>query len=239
MDKPVVLVTGASSGIGEATARLLADQRYSVVLTARRKEKLVALAKDLRTDGRRVVDIPGDPADPEDVKRIVHETLRTFGVIDAMVLNAGWGNFWPIQDTTTANWESIQRVNLSSAFFFSRQAVAHMKERGGTLVFVSSVAGTHGYSEASAYCASKWGLMGFAAALREECWEKKIRVCTVCPGAVDTSFWEKIPGKWPREKMLQSSDVADAIHFMLEQPPRSMIQDMVITPSCGPISPEE
>lgn len=235
MDKEIVLLTGASSGIGRAVAVKLADARHTVVITGRAKERLAPLEKELSSRARRVLALPADLTREEEVRHLVEESLKTFGTVHALVHCAGWGTLKPLQETTPEAWRRTLDTNLTSLFLLTRALLPHFLRRGhGHVVALSSVAGRHPFRDHAAYCASKFGLMGMLGALRAEVRGKGVTVTSICPGPTDTPFWEGLGDAGPRGGMLRPETVADAVLFALGQPESACVEELVLQPAGGP-----
>jgi NADP-dependent 3-hydroxy acid dehydrogenase YdfG len=234
MDKEIVLLTGASSGIGRAVALKLAEAHHTVVLTARRGDILAKVARELTPSARGVMAIPADATAEDDVRRVVEDSLRAFGTIHALVHCAGWGTVKPLQEMTAEEWRRTLDTNLTSLFYFAKYLLPHfLRRRHGHLVALSSIAGREPFPNHTAYCASKFGLMGLLGALRKEVRGTGVTITAVCPGATDTPYWDDIPGDWPREKMMDAETVADAVLFALGQPESACLEELVLQPAGG------
>jgi short-subunit dehydrogenase len=185
----VILITGASSGIGAAAAKALAREGASLALAARRQDRLSELEASLRALGAPCIALPTDVQDHAQILRMVEETLKKFGRIDVLVNCAGVGVFGPFH---SQSWESIShvmRTNLDGAMAVCHAAVPQMlKQGGGMIVNVSSVVGKRTAPDLTAYCASKFGLWGFSQALGLELRPKGIQVCHFCPTLTATEF---------------------------------------------------
>lgn len=224
----VAIVTGASAGIGWATALALAEEGASLVLTARRSEKLLQLAKEAHTRGaQEAIPVAGDAREQASADRAVKIALDKFGSIDILVNNAGMGNYKDLVDTSVDEYDQLMDTNMRSTFVFSRAVVPAMLQRGaGTILMVSSMAGLYGFPGEAVYCASKFAQVGFAQALDRELRLKGIKVGVICPGGVKTEF---ALGKGRTEAsvaasgMLEPEDVAKAIVFACCQGPNSRI----------------
>lgn len=237
MRNEIVLVTGASSGIGEATARLLAANRYTVVLTGRNREKLIALEKEMIDKGQRAVAIPGDLREEQEARAVVTEALKTFGTVHALVHSAGIFRMRPVHETPTQEFREVMETNLTSFFFLTKYLLPHLQRQAhGHIIALSSVLGKEAHARQTAYCASKWGLMGFLGALREEVRDHNIQVTALCPGAVRTPSWDSVPGPIPEDRILTPETVAAAVKYALEQPSEASVDELVLTPTRGPIS---
>ena len=184
------LVTGASSGLGRATAIALAGAGADVALAARSQEELEDAREEASmTGGGRTLAVPLDLARENDAIRAVGQTVEAFGRIDVLVNAAGTDAPGPVEELDVEGWNRTLSVNLRAPFLLSKAAFPHMREAGGgTIVNISSVAGKKGWANASAYCASKFGLTGFTEALADEGKEHGIRAIVLYPGAMDTNW---------------------------------------------------
>lgn len=240
MNGQVAVITGASSGIGEATARALAEEGATVVLVARRRERLEALARELEQGGTTTHVIVADLATKEGAQACVDEAVETFGRIDVLVNNAGVMFLSPIDDAEPDDWDAMLRVNLLGVMVSSRAALAAMRrQKSGHIVNVSSVSGRFAGPSQAGYNASKWGLNGFSEALRREAHGDGIKVTLIEPGVVATELTDHIPheptktryeGNIAKMEMLQSVDIAEAIRYVVTQPRRVSINEVLIRP---------
>jgi NAD(P)-dependent dehydrogenase (short-subunit alcohol dehydrogenase family) len=163
------LVTGASSGLGRATALALAQAGTDVALVARSAEELESAKERVLRTGRRALTLPTDLAQEEETSATIERTVEEFGRIDVLVSAAGTDVPGTVEELAVEGWDRTLEVNLRAPFLLSKAAFPHMREAGGgTIVNVSSVAGKKGWANASAYCASKFGLTGFTQALADE-----------------------------------------------------------------------
>jgi NAD(P)-dependent dehydrogenase (short-subunit alcohol dehydrogenase family) len=216
-----VVITGASSGIGAAAARLLHAQGANVVMGARRGYRLKELATQLSVAMDRVQWAETDIRRPKDVARLFDTARQHFGAVDVLIANAGVGAYGSIADLTDGEIQELVDTNLTGTIWCVRAAVEHLKAPGGDIVIVSSVAGLRGRADEAVYAATKHGLVGLAGALDRELRPRGIRVMTLCPGAAATEFAlgrgrsHDPPALTP---MLQPSDVAEAIVSVLRQP---------------------
>ena len=185
----VAIVTGASSGIGYATAKLFAREGAKIVVTARRQDKLDALVTDIEAEGGEAVAIAGDVRDEALAKTVVNTAIDRFGGVDIAFNNAGsTGEMGPVAEMSTAGWQDTLDTNLTSAFLGAKYQVPAMLERGGgSLIFTSTFVGyTAGMPGMSAYAASKAGLIGLTQVLAAELGPRGIRVNAILPGGTDT-----------------------------------------------------
>jgi len=227
----VAIVTGASSGIGEATARLFARHGYRVVLAARRKERLEALAQELSGADQQVLATPADISKLEDIQRVVAESLKRFGRIDVLVNNAGFGRLsWLEQLDPVTDIQALLQVNLLGLIWMTQAVLPHMIERRkGHIINVASMASYIATPTYSIYAASKFGVRGFTDALRREASIYGVKVSAVYPGGVATEFGQhariqrKTGATTPDWLKLSAEDVAKAIFRLARRPRRQVV----------------
>lgn len=229
LDGSVIAITGASSGIGAATARALVGEGARVVLGARRLERLDALVAELG-DAARAVQM--DVRKSADADKLVTAATETFGRLDVLIANAGIGVYGGIMDPTDQEIQDMIDTNVTGTVWPVRAAVPKMLEQGfGDVVIVSSVAGIRGAGDEAVYAATKFAQIGLAGALDRELRDKNIRVTAICPGGVATEFamgTGRTPDMPGLDKMLRPDDVAAAIVSVLKQPKsmRSLLWSM-------------
>lgn len=241
LDGTTAVVTGASSGIGDATARALAAEGATVALLARRREKLEDLAKELG-DGSRVHEV--DVTDPDAVREAIEAVAREHGHIDILVNNAGYGTMDPALEADLAEWQKMVDVNLNGVLATTHAAVSHLTEaaRGSRgiadVVTVSSVAGRRIPSPGSnVYAATKHAVNAFSEALRQELAPQHVRVGLVEPGLVDTELTntgrENTPDASSASELglLEAGDIADAVVYMVTRPRRTAVNEVLIRPT--------
>jgi NAD(P)-dependent dehydrogenase (short-subunit alcohol dehydrogenase family) len=192
-----------------------------VTMASRTAGELEQAAATVRSAGGEATTVTADVRIEADVARLMDAAANlaagATGHIDVVVCAAGIARVAPFLELSLADWEETVGSTLTGTFLTCRAAVPHM-EAGGRLVVVSSIAGRSGFPEWSAYSAAKFGVLGFAEAIRAELRSRKIRVTAVIPGAVDTPLWDSVPGTWNRDSMLQPADVARAIVRLVEDP---------------------
>jgi len=217
----VAVVTGASRGIGRATSMALAKKGVAVALAARSREALAAVGQEIRKLGGRAISIPTDVSDETAVAALVETAARELGPIDLLVNNAGTLERGSVVEIDAAAWDRVLDVNLKGAFLCARAVLPSMIERGrGRIVNVSSISGKLGTPLLTAYCASKWGLLGFSLATAEELKPKGIQVFSVCPGSVNTEMLQQgLPGATPD---MEPEDVASVIVYLGTEAPDAM-----------------
>ncbi|HEY0283185.1 MAG TPA: SDR family oxidoreductase [Rhizomicrobium sp.] len=218
----VVLITGASAGIGQASAKALAREGAKLVLTARRKDRLEQLAAEAKKLGSEAVYVIGDAREEETAKQAVAAAQKAFGRIDILIANAGVGNYKNLVDTSAAEYDEMMDSNVRTSWLFARHVAPVMiAQKDGLILFVSSMAGVYGFAGEATYCATKFAQVGFAQGLDKELRPHGIKVGTVNPGGVKTEF---AIGKGRSEQgvaqseMLEAEDVAQAILFACTQP---------------------
>ena len=223
----VALITGASAGIGWASALALADAGANLVLTARRRNRLDELATKAAQFGVRSELVMGEAQNEQTAQQAVAIALEKFGSLDILVNNVGVGNYKNLIDTSPQEYDEMIDTNVRSTFLFTRFAVPQMIEQGsGTILMISSMAGVYGFAGEAVYCATKFAQVGFAQALDRELRPYGIKVGVICPGGVKTEF---ALGKGRTEKsvaesgMLDPEDVASAVLLACTQSPQSRI----------------
>jgi NADP-dependent 3-hydroxy acid dehydrogenase YdfG len=230
-DEPVLLITGASSGIGAQTGRRAVEAGYRVVLGARSEEKLADLASELGGPERAVA-VRCDVTEWEDNERLVSEALEAFGRIDAVFANAGFGATRGFLEESPEHWRSMVLTNVLGVGLTIRATLPHLLERGtGHFVITSSVAGRRALP-GSMYSATKWAVTAIGEALRQELRtmheNTAIRVTLIEPGMVDTPFFDSRPGP---DRALRDDDIARAVLYALEQPEGVDVNEILIRPS--------
>jgi 3-oxoacyl-[acyl-carrier protein] reductase len=223
----VALITGASAGIGRASARLLMQEGANLVLTARRRARLDELAEDASAHGTRVAVVTGDAREEATALACVKAAVDAFGRIDILVNNTGMGNYKDLVSTSADDYDELMDTNVRSTFLFSRHVVPVMLEqKSGTILMISSMAGVYGFPNQAVYCMTKFAQVGFAQSLDRELRPHGIKVGVICPGGVKTEF---AIGKGRTEEsvaassMLEAEDVAGAVLLACTQSPGARI----------------
>ncbi|MGH2569309.1 MAG: SDR family oxidoreductase [Bacteroidota bacterium] len=231
LENTVTLVTGAGRGIGRAIATTLAGEGSSVVLVARTESELETVRREIEGRGGKAFVLPSDITKPDEVKRVFEEVASKFQRLDILVNNAGIGHFAPVKDLSLGDFDAMWNLNMRGLFLCTQQAIRMMEsQKSGAIVNLSSLAGKNAFVNGAGYDATKWALMGFAKCLMLEVREQNIRVITVCPGSVDTSFSHpKEPAK--TDKLIHPQDVADIVLSALITPARSMVSEIDIRPT--------
>jgi NAD(P)-dependent dehydrogenase (short-subunit alcohol dehydrogenase family) len=223
----VIVVVGASRGIGQATALALAAPGTHLVLAARDEEKLEPVAAAVRDAGAHATVVSCNVTTEPDVQRLAETAAAINGHIDTLVNSAGLAMISPFDELALSDWESTLRVGLTGTFLACKHVVTAMRS-GGLIINIASIAARQGIPNWSAYCAAKYGLLGFSNAIREELRPRGIRVAVVIPAATDTPLWDTLPGEWNRANMLQPADVAHAIAALAAQSPHVTTEELVV-----------
>ena len=241
LDGRKALITGASSGIGEATAAAMAAEGAAVALAARRKDRLDALVERIDDAGGRAVAVEADVADEAQARSLVADATDALGGLDCLVNNAGVMLLGLVQGAETDEWRRMVEVNLLGLLYCTHAAVPVMRDGGGgDIVNVASVAGRTARMGLAAYNMTKWGVVGFSEALRQEGQHIGIRVSCIEPGYVDTELQghnrnpmivERLEQARERiGKVLEADDIARAVLYVVSQPQHVSVNEMMVRP---------
>jgi short-subunit dehydrogenase len=234
------IVTGASSGIGFAVARMLAEERHAVTLVARRLQKLEAAYEQLRGAGLEVQQIAADVGREDDVVRAVAAHRDAYGRLDVLVNNAGVGIGAPIGELDTRRMDIQLATNLRAIPLFYREALAMLtaagaEHRNALVVNTASIAGKRGQAWLSIYSATKFGVVGFTEAMNNELSGLGIKSTALCPGFVDTAMTDFVKEQVSPEAMIQTADIAAAVRMLLTLSPGCLVPEIVFQrPEGGP-----
>jgi NADP-dependent 3-hydroxy acid dehydrogenase YdfG len=246
LEDTVALVTGASSGIGEATAQALALEGAAVAVAARRKDRLDRLVAEIEREGGRALAIEADVTDQEQAVGAVNQTTEALGRLDIVVNNAGVMLLGPVVDAPTEEWDRMIALNLQALLYVSHAALPHLLEavergprRIADLVNVSSVAGRRATAGSGVYNLTKHGVGAFSEALRQEVTERHVRVSLVEPGAVATELQSHLRPEIREQterlfadlELLQADDIADAVTYIVTRPSRVAVNEILIRPT--------
>jgi len=230
-NQPVLIVTGASSGIGAALARLFARQGYRISMGARRLDRLQAIVADIEAEGGQAIAVQADLTRLEDIQRLVKNTLDQFTRIDILVNNAGFGRIkWLEQLDPTDDIQAQIQINLISAILMTREVLPYLfQQRSGHIINMASLGGLVASPTYTVYSASKFGLRGFTEALRREVGVYGIHVSAIYPGAVRTEFKQhagidrKTGRTTPESLLLKPEEVAQSVLKVVRRPRRALI----------------
>jgi NADP-dependent 3-hydroxy acid dehydrogenase YdfG len=243
----VALVTGASSGIGAATARRLAEDGASVALVARRRDRLEALAAEINQAGGAGLVLEADITDRPQAEAAVAQAVERFGRLDILVNNAGLMLLGPVLDTDPEEWDRMIAVNVQGLLYTTRAALPHLLEAAdegarqvADIVNISSIAGRVAWNGYAAYSFTKFGLNGFTESLRQEVTRRQVRVGVLEPGGVATELGshnnpevrnEMIDPFYEQTEVLTPEDIADGVAYMVTRPRHTAIAELWIMPT--------
>ncbi len=230
---PIALVTGATEGIGRATAFALGRAGYAVGVCARTPSTLRSLLDDLAAAGITAAGHPADVGLESDVHAMVATITASLGPIDVLVNNAGVAILKSFDQLTLDEWDTTMGTNLRSMYLVTREVLPGMRTRKrGAIVNISSLAGRNGFAGGTAYCASKHAVLGFSRALMMEVRKEGVRVITICPGTVDTALIRNQSTLTPNlATVLHAEDVAETVLSTLHLPERATVSELDIRPS--------
>jgi NADP-dependent 3-hydroxy acid dehydrogenase YdfG len=246
LDRTVALVTGASSGIGRAAARSLAERGAAVALVARRADRLEQLAGEIADAGGTALPLEADVGDREQAERAVAQAVSELGRLDVLVNNAGVMLLGPVGDAKVEEWEQMVQVNLLGLLYTAHAALPHLLAAAGEeprrvadMVNISSVAGRMARKGSGVYNATKHGVGAFSEALRQEVTGRHLRVSLVEPGAVDTELQshnrpeieQQIRDRFTDMDFLRSEDIADAIAYVVTRPRHMAVNEILVRPT--------
>lgn len=234
LSKPKALITGASSGIGKATAIEFAQAGIDVALVSRSFDKLTAVARVAQATGVKAKAYELDLAEVEQVKEQIKLIALDFGGIDILVNNAGIGYIGTLSETPLADWLKVINLNLTSVFQCIVGILPTMRNRGsGTIINVASIAGIQPFPGWGAYSVSKAGLIALSKTIAVEERDRGIRVTAICPGAVNTELWDTLDSDFDRKAMLTPQIVAQSILHTALLPKSAVIEELTLMPSTG------
>jgi 3-oxoacyl-[acyl-carrier protein] reductase len=223
----IAVITGASAGIGQACARALAREGANLVLTARRQQRLATLQTEVQSLGGKAVIVIGDAREESTAISTVKAAIEAFGRVDILINNTGAGNYKNLVDTSAEDYDELMDTNVRSTFLFSRHVVPVMqKQKSGTILMISSMAGVYGFGGEAVYCMTKFAQVGFAQALDRELRTHGIKVGAICPGGVKTEFGlgkGRTEAGVAQSAMLEPEDVAGVVLMACTQSPNSRV----------------
>ena len=232
MNKPIAIITGASTGIGRSLAVKLSNQ-YLIYLISRNKENLNKTKKLINAQNNDCQIIVSDVSKTESINDI-YSKIEHKEKIELLINNAGIGVFKNITDTTIEDWDNTLNTNLRGSFLMTKMIIDDLKiKKNGKIIFISSVAGLQPYKNSTAYVASKYGVRGCAAALREELREFNIKVITVFPGAVNTPIWDDKNMEELRKDMMKTDDLTETIFHAINAPNNCVTEEITIRRTSG------
>jgi NADP-dependent 3-hydroxy acid dehydrogenase YdfG len=239
IQEKIVVITGASSGLGEATARLLSAQGARVVLGARRHDRIASLADDLARSGGKAIAIPTDVTEPEQVKRLVDAAVQAHGRIDVMINNAGLMPQAPLERLKIDEWDRMIDVNIKGVLYGIAAALPYMQQHAGHIINVSSVAGHKVGPGFAVYAATKHAVRALSEGLRHEVKPYNIRTTVILPGAVATELPQSVTApeaaertrKFYAEIAIPAESFARAVAFAMSQPEDVEVNEILFQPT--------
>jgi NAD(P)-dependent dehydrogenase (short-subunit alcohol dehydrogenase family) len=226
------IVTGASSGIGLAVARVLGQEGYAITAAARRPDKLDGAAKGLADEGFDVQAVAANVADEDDIKKVVDAHRQRYQRLDVLVNNAGVGIGATVGEIDTKRLDMQLDINLRSIVLFYRECVSMLREaaaehRNALVVNTASLAGKRGSGWLSVYSAAKHGVVGWTEAMNNELGADHIKSTALCPGFVDTPMTDYVKGHVPAEDMIRPEDVAEAVRYLIKTSPACLVPEII------------
>jgi 3-oxoacyl-[acyl-carrier protein] reductase len=230
---PTAFITGATEGIGRATAFVLGRAGYRIGICARTPSKIRETLEGLAAAGIEAVGYPGDVGVEAEARLVASEIRKALGTIDVLVNNAGIARLKPFGELTLEEWDATMATNVRSLFLVTREVLPAMRQRKrGTIVNIASLAGRHGFAGGTAYAASKHAVLGFGRSLMMEVRQDGIRVVTICPGSVDTALIRNQGQLKPTlERILQAEDVAQTVLDAIRLPERALVSELDVRPT--------
>jgi len=232
LENSVALVTGAGRGIGKAIALMLAREGATVALTARTVAELEQVKKEIEATGGSALVVRADLSKDADIGKLFGNISSRFNRLDILVNNAGLGLFAPVRDLSISDFDTMWSLNMRAVMLCTQRALKVMEpQKSGAIVNVASLAGRNAFVGGAGYAATKWALIGFSRSLMLEVRAHNIRVITICPGSVDTSFSQSPKEPLRSATILHSEDIADTVVAALKLPDRAMVSEIDIRPT--------
>jgi short-subunit dehydrogenase len=220
-----ILITGASRGIGRAIAVRLAEKNKLLILHGRNNSALRETCELMESRGAPTKVIISDLATAKGVQQLITQVGKS--KIDVLVNNAGIAVVKPVEKISFPEWQKTLFLSVTAPFLLIQKLLPKMS-KGSTIVNILSIAARQGFPNWSSYCAGKFALEGFSQCLREELRPRGIRVVNIYPRATRTELWQKVPGRWRKEKMLEPEEVAEAVYYALSRPAHLQVEELVL-----------
>jgi 3-oxoacyl-[acyl-carrier protein] reductase len=228
----VAIITGASKGIGRTLAIELAKKGVHVAISARSENLLKEVADEIQGSGSKLFYFPGDMSVEEEIKKFVKETISRFRRLNILINNAGLGHFQNVIDLSTEKWDEMFALNVRGLFILTREALPYLRKAGeSVIVNIASLAGKNAFIGGAGYAATKHAVLGFSRCLMLEERQYGVRVLTICPGSVSTSFSSKEKDEQKEKRKIQTQDIAATIIYTIQLPQRAMISELDIRPT--------
>ena len=231
----LVLITGATKGIGRSTSKTFAKAGWNCILLARDIQKLQDLKNELSNTGVKIYILACDLSQSDKVDQYLNQCIKSCGCPTVVINNAGFAFNGELVGMPLDKWQEIMQVNLTSVFQICSCIVPLMRMKGGLIINVSSHAANNAFPQWGAYCVSKAALASYTKCLREEERKNSIRACTITLGSVNTPLWDSefVNSDFNRDSMLSSDKVSETILFIAEQPTYQLIEDLTLMPATG------
>ncbi len=228
----VAIITGASRGLGRELCLYLATLDVNIVAIARSEKDLLILKKDIEKKNKKILTFPLDVTDFEGINEMVNNVVKKWNKIDILVNNAGTGVQKPFEKTTRQDIDSTINVNLNGLIYFTRHVTPiMMKEKKGHIINISSIAGTFGAKIDSIYTASKFGVNGFSDSIRKHLIDYNIKVTTICPGGIDTTWWDRMNYDQNKKYLINPLEICELIEFVLNGRDTTMFKNVLFYPN--------
>ncbi len=235
LDDQIALVTGAGRGLGRSIAVALASENATVIIIARTMSQLKETAQQVELAGGKVHFVVADLREEESIKNLIRTTEKKFGKLDILVNNAGITLSAKLEDTDTADWDSVFRVNSRAPFILCKEALPLLsKSNAACIVNIGSVVSVKCYAMQSAYTASKHALRGMTQALAEELRDTNIRVHLLCPGGIDTDMISNIRPDIKKEDLMQTKEIAELVLYLVTHKGNAVIDELHIRRAASP-----
>jgi 3-oxoacyl-[acyl-carrier protein] reductase len=230
LSNQVAYITGGSKGIGYGIAKTMLDNGMNVAISSRSIKAARQAAESLSKDSARILALESDVSSPDAETNAVKATIEHFGKLDVLIANAGVGHFASIESLTAAQWKETIDTNLTGVFNSVKASIDALKQSKGYIITIASLAGTNFFETASAYNASKFGLVGFTQAVMLDLRKYDIKVTTIMPGSVATHFNNHTPGEADSWK-IQPEDIGEIVIDILQMNPRTLASKIEVRPS--------
>lgn len=226
----VAYITGGTKGIGLGIAKILSENGVRVAISGRKKEDVANAADSISNDGSKVLGIVSNVRNYEDEEKAISEIKNHFGQVDFVIANAGLGAFKPVDEISLEEWNDMIDTNLTGVFHTLKASVGALKKAEGYFISISSLAGTNFFEKGAGYNASKFGVVGFTQAAMIDLRKYNIKVSTIMPGSVATTFNDHVPSESDAWK-IQPEDIGNLVLDMLKMNPRTLPSKIEIRPS--------
>jgi 3-oxoacyl-[acyl-carrier protein] reductase len=235
LQNKIAVITGAGKGIGRAIAELFLKEGAHLILNSRTKADLDSFKREHNNSSDRITIINGDISKEPVIKKLISETIKKHKRIDILINNAGFGIFNELVKSTNKEFDDMFNTNVRALYILTRGFLPYMiKQKEGTIINIASISGKQGFATGSIYCASKHAVMGLSRALFLEVRKHNIRVTAICPGSVDTDFFNKeshTSSSLKRKSMLTSKDIAESCLYAAVLPVNAAVSEIEIRPT--------